>query len=49
MKRLVLLAVALLVAVPLAAADRSFEITGWASWADTNSSGTFNSASPRMK
>jgi outer membrane protein len=48
MKRLVLLAVALLVAVPLAAADRSFEITGWASWVDTNSSGTFNSTSPNQ-
>jgi outer membrane protein W len=45
MKRLSLFAVALLVAAPLAAADRSFELTGWASWVDTNSTNTFNSTS----
>src|SRR3989442_4117088 len=48
MKRLALLACVVLFAVPLAAADRSFEITGWASWVDTNSSGTFNSTSPNQ-
>ena len=47
MKRFSLLAVAFLVAAPLAAADRSFELTGWASWVDTNSN-TFNSSSPNQ-
>ena len=48
MKRLALLASVVLFAAPLAAADRSFEITGWASWVDNNSSGTFNSTSPNQ-
>jgi len=48
MKRLSLLAAAFLVAAPLAAANRSFELTGWASWVDTNSSNTINSTSPNQ-
>ena len=35
---------ALIIATPLAAADRSFEVTGWAAWVDPNSDGTFNTA-----
>ncbi len=37
-----------LVSVPALAADRAFDLTGWAAWVDTNSSGTFNSASPNQ-
>jgi outer membrane protein len=35
-------------AVPLFAADRSFDLTGWAAWVDPNSSGTFNSPAPNQ-
>ena len=33
-----------IMAVPLFAADRTFDLTGWAAWVDPNSSGTFNSS-----
>ncbi|HXH41255.1 MAG TPA: OmpW family outer membrane protein [Thermoanaerobaculia bacterium] len=42
------LVLALLAAVPAFAADRSFDLTGWAAWVDTNSNGTFNSSSPNQ-
>ncbi|HKO54930.1 MAG TPA: OmpW family outer membrane protein [Thermoanaerobaculia bacterium] len=35
-------------AIPAAAADRTFDITANAVWVDTNSSGTFNAASPNQ-
>lgn len=35
-------------ALPAAAADRTFDITANAVWVDTNSSGTFNSTSPNQ-
>src|SRR3954452_4926558 len=35
-------------AVPLFAADRTFDLTGWAAWVDPNSSGTFNSPTPNQ-
>ncbi|HEV7425148.1 MAG TPA: hypothetical protein VGQ46_02185, partial [Thermoanaerobaculia bacterium] len=35
-------------AVPLFAADRTFDLTGWAAWVDPNSSGTFNSPAPNQ-
>lgn len=35
-------------AVPLFAADRTFDLTGWAAWVDPNSSGTFNSPVPNQ-
>jgi outer membrane protein len=34
--------------VPAFAADRTFELTGWAARVDTNSNGTFNSPSPNQ-
>lgn len=37
-----------IVAFPVFAADRSFEITGWAAWVDNNSSGTFNATNPNQ-
>ena len=37
-----------LTAFPALAADRTFDLTGWAAWVDTNSSGTFNAASPNQ-
>lgn len=50
MKRKALLFSLLVVALalPAAAADRSFDITANAVWVDTNSSGTFNSAAPNQ-
>lgn len=38
----------LLLAAPLHAADRTYDLTGWATWVDPNSSGTFNSSSPNQ-
>jgi outer membrane protein len=35
-------------AVPVLAADRTFDLTAWAAWVDPNSSGTFNSAAPNQ-
>jgi len=35
-------------ALPAFAADRSFELTGWAARVDTNSDGTFNSPAPNQ-
>ena len=35
-------------ALPAVAADRSFDLTGWAAWVDTNSDGTFNSTNPNQ-
>ncbi|MEA2342495.1 MAG: outer membrane protein [Thermoanaerobaculia bacterium] len=35
-------------AVPAIAADRTFDLTGWAAWVDPNSSGTFNSPAPNQ-
>jgi outer membrane protein len=44
----IVLVLSFLVAVPALAADRVFDLTGWAAWVDTNSSGTFNSSSPNQ-
>ncbi|MBV8543111.1 MAG: outer membrane beta-barrel protein [Acidobacteria bacterium] len=35
-------------AVPAIAADRTFDLTGWAAWVDPNSKGTFNSPAPNQ-
>jgi outer membrane protein W len=35
-------------AVPMFAADRTFDLTGWAAWVDPNSSGTFNAPAPNQ-
>lgn len=35
-----------LTAFPAFAADHVFDLTGWASWVDPNSNGTFNSSNP---
>lgn len=40
--------VVVMAAVPMMAADRSFDLTGWAAYVDTNSSGTFNSSNPNQ-
>jgi len=37
-----------IIAVPAFAADRTFDLTGWAAWVDPNSSGTFNSPTPNQ-
>ncbi len=42
------LALVFVIAVPAFAGDRSFDLTGWAAWVDTNSNGTFNSATPNQ-
>ncbi|MCU1349966.1 MAG: rane protein [Acidobacteria bacterium] len=34
--------------MPVFAADRTFDITGWAAWVDPNSNGTFNSPTPNQ-
>jgi outer membrane protein W len=39
---------ALFIASSLFAADRTFDLTGWASYVDPNSNGTFNSSSPNQ-
>jgi outer membrane protein W len=39
---------ACLFTLPAFAADRSFDLTGWAAWVDPNSSGTFNSSAPNQ-
>ena len=36
------------ITVPVFAGDRSFDLTGWASYVDLNSSGTFNSPTPNQ-
>jgi outer membrane protein W len=38
-----------IIAVPLFAADRTFDLTGWAAWVDPNSKDTFNSSSPNQR
>lgn len=43
------LVLACVTAVPLFAADRTFDLTGWAAWVDPNSSDTFNSPSPNQQ
>lgn len=49
MKRIALFsAVLLVVALPAFAASASFELTGWASWVNTNSSTAFNSSAPNQ-
>jgi outer membrane protein len=48
-KRSAILFLALVfLAIPAAAADRTFDITANAVWVDTNSSGTFNAAAPNQ-
>jgi len=42
------LAFVFLVSLPAAAADRFIDLTGYATWVDTNSEGTFNSANPNQ-
>jgi outer membrane protein len=42
MKRFSLILVVLLFSTPMYAADRFFDVTGWASWVDPNSEGTFD-------
>jgi outer membrane protein W len=44
MKRISLLAFVFLIATPIFAADRLFDITGWACWVDPQSNGTFHSS-----
>lgn len=49
MKRIALLsAVLLAAALPAFAASPSFELTGWASWVNANSSTAFNSSAPNQ-
>ena len=48
MKRFALLVFVFLIATPIFAADRLFDITGWASWVDPQSNGTFNSSNPNQ-
>jgi outer membrane protein len=45
---LALAVAAVFAALPSFAADRAFDVTGWASWIDPNSSGTFNSSTPNQ-
>jgi outer membrane protein W len=44
----VALVLVFVLAIPAVAADRTFDLTGWAAWVDPNSSGTFNSPSPNQ-
>lgn len=44
----VLILLMAIVAVPAMAADRSFELKGFAIWVDPNSNGTFNSSTPNQ-
>src|SRR4051794_41973846 len=44
----IVLVLTCIIAVPLFAADRTFDLTGWAAWVDPNSSGTFNSPAPNQ-
>jgi len=48
MKRFALLVFVFLIATPIFAADRFFDITGWASWVDPQSNGTFHSSNPNQ-
>ena len=48
MKRFVVLVFAILFASPLLAAERFFDLTGWAVWVDPQSSNTFNSSNPNQ-
>jgi outer membrane protein W len=48
MKRFALLVFVLLIATPIFAADRFFDITGWVSWVDPQSTGTFRSSNPNQ-
>lgn len=48
MKRFALLLLVFLIATPIFAADRFFDITGWASWVDPQSNGTFQSSNPNQ-
>jgi len=44
----IVLILTVVAALPAFAADRSFELTGWAARVDTNSDGTFNSPAPNQ-
>lgn len=48
MKRISLLFLVILVATPTYAADRYFDLTGWASWIKPQSNDTFNSSTPNQ-
>jgi outer membrane protein W len=48
MKRLFLVFLVILLATPAFAADRFFDLTGWATWVKPQSSNTFNSSTPNQ-
>jgi outer membrane protein W len=48
MKRLFLVFFVILLATPVFAADRFFDLTGWATWVKPQSSNTFNSSTPNQ-
>jgi outer membrane protein W len=48
MKRLFLVFLVTLLATPAFAADRFFDLTGWATWVKPQSSNTFNSSTPNQ-
>ncbi|MEO8035100.1 MAG: OmpW family outer membrane protein [Acidobacteriota bacterium] len=48
MKLCLAVAILILAAVPTFAADRLFDLTGYASYVDPNSSGTFNASNPNQ-
>lgn len=48
MKRFLVLSFILLITTPLLAADRYFDLTGWATWVKPQSNNTFNSSTPNQ-